>query len=240
MVVDPTINEDVMEMYADQESRGGVLEPEGIVGIKFRRDRILSTMERLDPLYGRLKSQLSNKSLSDDELASLKVQLADREKVLTPVYTQISLQFADLHDRSGRMEAKGVIRQSLQWKDARRFFYWRLRRKLNEKYLVRRLTDRNSKLRMSMSEVYSHLQRWYADLGKEKDLDNDQEIATWLEREGKKVQEKIEIIRNDAITEDVLNTAASNKAALMNGLKKILKKLTEEEKQNVIEQLMAP
>ena len=240
MVVDPTINEDVMEMYADQDSRGGVLEPEGIVGIKFRRDRILNTMERLDPVYGRLKSQLSNKSLSDDELASLKVQLADREKILTPVYTQISLQFADLHDRSGRMEAKGVIRQSLQWKDARRFFYWRLRRKLNEKYLVRRLTDRNSKLRMSMSEVNIHLQRWYAELGKENDLDNDQEIATWLEREGKKVQENIDILRNDAITEDVLNTAASNKVALMKGLKKILKKLTEEEKQNVIEQLMAP
>ncbi len=36
VVVDPTINERYMEMYADNESRGGVLEPEGTVEIKYR------------------------------------------------------------------------------------------------------------------------------------------------------------------------------------------------------------
>jgi len=36
VVVDPTINERYMEMYADSESRGGVLEPEGTVEIKYR------------------------------------------------------------------------------------------------------------------------------------------------------------------------------------------------------------
>ena len=45
----------MMEMYADEEARGGVLEPEGIVGIKYRKERQLETMARLDPVYGSLK-----------------------------------------------------------------------------------------------------------------------------------------------------------------------------------------
>jgi acetyl-CoA carboxylase carboxyltransferase component len=49
VVIDPTINPDQMEMYADEDSRGGVLEPEGIVGIKYRREKQIETMARLDP-----------------------------------------------------------------------------------------------------------------------------------------------------------------------------------------------
>lgn len=37
VVVDQAINADMMEMYADAEARGGVLEPEGTVEIKFRK-----------------------------------------------------------------------------------------------------------------------------------------------------------------------------------------------------------
>ncbi len=37
-----------MEMYADVDARAGVLEPEGIVEIKMRRDKLLGLMERLD------------------------------------------------------------------------------------------------------------------------------------------------------------------------------------------------
>ena len=41
VVLDPSINADgQMEMYADVEARAGVLEPEGIVEIKMRRDKI--------------------------------------------------------------------------------------------------------------------------------------------------------------------------------------------------------
>ena len=36
VVVDPTINEAAMEMYADEHSRGGILEPPGICEVKFR------------------------------------------------------------------------------------------------------------------------------------------------------------------------------------------------------------
>ena len=54
-VVDPTINPRHMEMFADNTSRGGVLEPEGTVEIKFRIKDILKTMHRVDPIILSLK-----------------------------------------------------------------------------------------------------------------------------------------------------------------------------------------
>ena len=122
VVVDPTINSDMMEMYADVDSRAGVLEPEGMVGIKYRRDKLLATMERLDPTYGEMKAKLNDSSLSPEEHSKISAKLFAREKALLPIYAQISVQFADLHDRSGRMLAKGVIRKEIKWTDARRFF----------------------------------------------------------------------------------------------------------------------
>ena len=48
-----------MEMYADEESRGGVLEPQGTVEIKFRKREIIKLIERTDPEYASIKSKLS-------------------------------------------------------------------------------------------------------------------------------------------------------------------------------------
>ena len=65
MVVDPTINEQYIEMYADESARGGVLEPEGlschvvssvyqlvfssgVVEVSFKLRDLLDTMHRLD------------------------------------------------------------------------------------------------------------------------------------------------------------------------------------------------
>lgn len=48
-VLDPTINPRYMETYADPESRAGVLEPEGIVEVKFKDKDLVKTIHRLDP-----------------------------------------------------------------------------------------------------------------------------------------------------------------------------------------------
>ncbi|KAJ1998480.1 acetyl-coenzyme-A carboxylase, partial [Coemansia thaxteri] len=107
VVVDPTINPEMMEMYADEKSRGGVLEPEGIVEIKFRKPQMLACMERLDPQVRELRQSLGNPDLSPEQKSDVKKALDAREKALLPVYTQLAIQFADLHDRAGRMAAKG-------------------------------------------------------------------------------------------------------------------------------------
>ena len=50
-------------------------------------------------------------------------------------------EFADLHDRAGRMKAKGCISEVLEWKSSRRFFYWRIRRRQLEDQLKDRLVS---------------------------------------------------------------------------------------------------
>lgn len=98
VVLDPSINPEQMEMYADVEARAGVLEPEGIVEIKLRRERILGLMERLDKTYADLKRDNKDKSKTDEQRAAAGDALAKREKELQPTYKQIALLYADLHE----------------------------------------------------------------------------------------------------------------------------------------------
>jgi acetyl-CoA carboxylase / biotin carboxylase 1 len=99
VVLDPSINaEGRMEMYADVDARAGVLEPEGIIEIKMRRDKILSLMERLDPTYAQLKRDSKDANKSADEKAQATEALAKREQLLQPTYKQMALLYADLHE----------------------------------------------------------------------------------------------------------------------------------------------
>lgn len=106
--------------YADETSRAGVLEPEGIVEIKLRKDKILAMMDRLDEPYRNLKAKSTDSTLSAADAATAKADLLAREKTLLPLYNQIALQFADLHDRPNRMKAKGTIREALVWSESRK------------------------------------------------------------------------------------------------------------------------
>ena len=219
MVVDPTINPERMEMYADEEARGGVLEPEGIVGIKYRRDRQLDTMARLDPVYADLRAQLADKSITSDKQSDIKVKMTERESLLLPVYSQISLQFADLHDRAGRMKAKDVIRQPLQWKNARRFFYWRLRRRLNEESLIAKMATTSTRDPITRPSSLAHLQAWCNIPDFE---NNDRAVATWYEENRKNVQAKIDSLRTDGAAFDIAALFNGNKEAGLKGLKQVL------------------
>lgn len=157
VVVDPSINERHMEMYAERESRGGVLEAEGTVEIKYRQRDLLKTMARLDPECGDLREkikaikaqsselldssgggerQLSEDGESKSKLKALEASLEAREKYLMPVYHQISVTFADLHDTPGRMLQKKVIKNIVDWPNSRKFFYWRFKRLIARNALV--------------------------------------------------------------------------------------------------------
>ena len=77
----------MMEMYADEEARAGVLEPEGIVNIKYRRDKQLETIARLDHVYSEYRHKLASRNLSQEESSEIKVKMAEREILLMLVYT---------------------------------------------------------------------------------------------------------------------------------------------------------
>lgn len=98
VVLDPSINSAQMEMYADVDARAGVLEPEGVVEIKMRRDKILRLMERLDPTYAALKKASTDAASSPEERAKAVEELDAREQLLQPTYKQIALLYADLHE----------------------------------------------------------------------------------------------------------------------------------------------
>uniref|UniRef100_A0AAQ4PDY4 acetyl-CoA carboxylase n=1 Tax=Gasterosteus aculeatus aculeatus TaxID=481459 RepID=A0AAQ4PDY4_GASAC len=183
VVIDPTINPLCMELYADRESRGGVLEAEGTVEIKFRRKDLLKTMRRLDSVYASLVEQLASPELPDKQGRELETKLKAREEFLLPIYHQVAVQFADLHDTPGRMQEKGVITDILEWKNVRTFFYWRLRRLLLEQVVKCEILEANKDL--SDGHMQSMLRRWFVETeGTVKAYlwDNNKEVVEWLEK----------------------------------------------------------
>ncbi|KAH8425481.1 acetyl-CoA carboxylase ACC1 [Aspergillus melleus] len=258
VVIDPTINPDQMEMYADEDARGGVLEPEGIVGIKYRRDKQLDTMARLDPTYGELRRSLEDTSLSKEQLSEIKTRMAAREEQLLPVYTQIALQFADLHDRAGRMQAKNTIRRPLTWKNARRFFYWRLRRRLSEELIVKRMvaavpspdyregsgavptpapTGRLTDTTESARAAHLRMLRSWTGLLEDELENDDQRVATWFEENKTLIQDKVEALQTERVASDVAQLLISDKDGGLKGVKQVLSMLPVEEKEAVLKLL---
>lgn len=237
VVVDPTINQDMMEMYADVKARGGVLEPEGTVSLKYRRAQLLATMERLDEKYANFKAQVQDSSKTAEEKAEAKRQMEEREQELLPVYQQIALQFADLHDTAGRMKAKGVIRKPLEWKNARRYFYWRLRRRLGEEYVFRTMLTANAKLgRQSMQTL---LRQWYmADIERESDWEeDDQSVSDWFDNHAQSIQERISKIKSSATRDQVLSLGSSDQQAVVDGFAKLLENMNVDARKEVLRRL---
>ena len=89
VVIDPTINPSMMEMYADPSASGGVLEPEAIVEIKYRSKDIRKTMERLDPVMAKLLEEMNGSTVTVEERATLEQKVKRREEQLAGVYHQV-------------------------------------------------------------------------------------------------------------------------------------------------------
>jgi acetyl-CoA carboxylase/biotin carboxylase 1 len=147
VVVDPTINEEKMTMFSDPEARGGILEPAGIVEIKFRVADQLKAMHRIDPQLQMLDAELESTDDTDKSAqASIKEQIAAREELLKPVYLQAATEFADLHDKTGRMKAKGVIKDAVPWAQSRKYFFYLAKRRIAQDNYVAHLKAADSSL----------------------------------------------------------------------------------------------
>jgi len=223
-------------MYADIDSRGGVLEPEGIVNIKYRKDKQLETMARLDPEYGRLRAQLADKTLPTDKLNEIKSAATAREQLLLPVYMQVSLQFADLHDRSGRMKAKSVIRDSLSWTQARRFFYWRVRRRVNEEYILKRMASASKNPLASRARNLQTLAAWTGVPGFDKE---DREVAMWYEENRRLVHEKVEGLKGEGVAWEVASLLRRDGQSGLKGVQQVLSMLPAGEREEALRFLSA-
>ncbi|XP_072839289.2 acetyl-CoA carboxylase 2 isoform X2 [Pogona vitticeps] len=241
VVIDPTINPLYLELYADEESRGGILEAEGTVEIKFRRKDLIKTMRRVDSTYARIAQQLGSPELSGTERKDLEKQLKAREDYLLPIFRQVAVQFADLHDTPGRMHEKGVISDILQWKNARAFFYWRLRRLLLEEEVKVEILQANSEL--SNSHIQSMLRRWFLETeGAVKGYlwDNNQVVVEWLEKQlrgedgGKSaVRENIKYLKRDYALKHIRTLVEANPEVAMDCIIHMTQHLTEAQRAQV-------
>ncbi|XP_022181493.1 acetyl-CoA carboxylase isoform X1 [Myzus persicae] len=213
-VVDTTINPRHIEMYADPDSRGGVLEPEGIVEIKFREKDILKSINRIDTNILSLKA---NASPTPEEAVEIEKNVAERISVLKPIYHQVAIHFADLHDTPKCMLSKGVIKDIVQWKKSRNTLYWRLKRRLLQNQIQKVITKSNDTIQDDVA--YEMLRRWFVeDKGTTASYlwDNNQAVVQWLtsqldESDGTIVADSlignnIKSVRKDAVINQVKST----------------------------------
>jgi hypothetical protein len=239
VVVDPTINPDHMEMYADELSRGGVLEPEGTVEIKYRRKDILKTMERLDHTYRTLLQKTNSPDLTALEKKTLEGQLRAREEHLASTYHQIAVTFADLHDTPGRMQEKGVVKDVLKWRDSRQFFYWRLRRRLSEEVALRIVMDADSSI--SRGEAMELLKRWFVE---DKGTVNtflwhqDQVAVSWLEQQvsspSSAIRQNAECVKKEYLLRQLHNLITSHPQVTQEAIVHISQQLSPQQRTQVM------
>jgi len=218
VVVDPTINEEMMEMYVDSNARGGILEPPGICDVKFRKPDLVKTMHRLDSKLIQLDAELAAaEEAMVDDLEQIRTSIAKRESQLMPLYVQISHEFADLHDRPGRMKAKGVIRDIVPWDRAREYFFWRVRRRLMQDALVKELKAADGSL--GHGECLNLLQSW---IGEAASWEDDKAILDFFESQGAVIDEKLGEVKLASVKKTVASLldslSAADKAALLESL----------------------
>jgi len=194
VVVDPTINEEKMEMYADPDSRGGILEPAGITEVKFRGPDRVKLMHQNDKQLQLLDAQLEN--ADDSTAAAEKEQIAAREDLLNPVYLQAATEFADLHDKTGRMKAKGVIKAAVPWERSREFFFYRAKRRIIEDDYVKQLCDADSSID-AKSALASLKDMCTAD------WDDNQAVMNFYESSASSIADKIKSVKLAAIKEKI-------------------------------------
>merc|ERR1712113_568911 len=91
-------------------------------------------MHRIDPQLIGLDTKLKKvEKLSPNDKSTIneiRKEIENRERGLFPIYNKIALMFAQLHDTPQRMKDVKVIKDVVEWRNCRKYFYWRLRRKL--------------------------------------------------------------------------------------------------------------
>jgi len=196
VVLDPTLNPENMEMYADEEARGGILEPPAASNILWKDQQINDMMHRSDPVL----QSLDAKAESGQDVAA---EIAAREKLLLPLFSQVAVEFCDLHDKAGRMEKVGAIREALSWRTSRAYLHWRIRRRIQETAVTKKM--RAAAPDVSADRVSSFL----ADLRAEAGVETDQAVAEWFESNSELVDRRVAEMQESLAADEMFKTFSS-------------------------------
>jgi acetyl-CoA carboxylase/biotin carboxylase 1 len=143
--------------------------------VKYRAAQQVEAMHRLDTKLQELDAKVGKAEGAEKQ--TLEKDIKAREKLLLPLYTSVATTFADLHDKAGRMKAKGVIREALEWKNSRRYFFWRVKRRVLQDFMISKLQAVDK--RLSHSEGMVKVRQWAEE--SKVDFDSDQQMVSWLE-----------------------------------------------------------
>jgi len=169
-------------------------------------------------------------------------QIKHRERMLFGVYQQVAVHFADLHDTPGRMKAKGVIRRKVKWSESRKFFYWRLRRRLFEFDIANSLHVKGtSKAVDHRKKVIADLQQWYVGMGGTAELwEDDKAMIAWFDSHKSELNEYVNSVKNALLVlhinqklSDVIQVAVSDNGSSEDAsafLKEAFKTLSREDR----------
>jgi acetyl-CoA carboxylase/biotin carboxylase 1 len=200
VVLDPKINPDNMEMYADKESRGGILEPPAACDLLWKEKQIYEMMHRNDSIL----IALDAKAKIGQDVSS---EVSAREKLLLPLYTQVAVAYCDLHDTPGRMQAVGAIREALTWRTSRAYLHWRIRRRIQETAIGARL--RQTVPSISSARVATFIGELRASVGS----DADQAVAEWFETNSDLVERRVGEMKETAAADELYRIFHSLSAA---------------------------
>jgi len=236
VVVDSTINEQFMEMYADSTARGGVLEAEGTVEVKFRKFELVQTAHRLDPKLKELDEELRastdkgrvDQSESSRSMGAIQAEIRAREEAVLPYYHVVATAFCDLHDTPGRMQAKNVIRRVVDWKHSRKIFYWRMRRTLLEAQLSQDIQAADSTLDWRAARCV--LASWRQASTATESQTDDCAFVDWVTREESTFPKRLAAIRQLAVTKQLQQLLQSNAPGVLDGFLSVYRSLDPETK----------
>ncbi len=250
VVVDPSINPQAMEMYADPTGRGGILEPSGITSIKFRQADMLAALHRVDPSLVQLDAELAGAvaaprgSDAADAAPSIRSRIASREANALSAFVPAANAFADLHDTPGRMMAKGVIRGVVPWSGSRAYFYWRLRRRLAEASVAHQLM--NSSEGMLQDAAVSSLRSWYLSAMSGEGLavssaavadalwNDDLRVLRWLAVHRDSIQGRALVMRRESVLDRVVALGREDPMAVVSGVLSLVHALPAEQRNAVV------
>ena len=208
------------------------MEPNGTVEIKFKAKDVIKTMNRIDGRLQELNSQLLNPTNTKDQNDLIKSLIISRQNELQVTYEQVAISFADLHDTPGRMKAKGCIREVLSWKSSRKFFYFRVKRRLLEEYLLREI--KKSNLLLSDNEAEDLIKSWVG----EAIYSSDKDMSDWLEKEKTFVSNKISELKQKNVKDQVVKSLLEDPSSAVDGLLVAMEKMSEEQKKLVLSKLV--
>jgi len=147
-------------------------------------------MHRRDDQLQLLDAELE--SDFEDSKKETEKQISAREEALKGVYLAAATEFCDLHDKTGRMKAKGVIKDAVSWEDSRSFFFYRAKRRMFEDNFIDQIkaADATATRASGLSVLESLFSGDFAD---------NKAVATFYEEEADTVNAKIAELKKDAI-----------------------------------------